>query len=141
LAWFKDPDIKRFILAKPKTVSDLKRRAKAWQKNPNVLAFAIVLEDRPAIAGTMKLERHENDDGDSWADLGLLLGPDFRRQGIGTEAIRHGVAAAYQAWPRLRSVVAGIHARNWPSLKAFEKAGFTIDYPERLWATWTPKGR
>ena len=135
LGWFRDPDVKAFIIAKPKSVAALRRAAQAWQDDPRVLALAVMIGKRHLGNVKLELSRPLGD----IAELGLLLAPEARGRGIGPEVIQQAVAAAQRAWPRVTKVMAGIFPENVASLKAFQKAGFALTGPDRIWAVWPKK--
>lgn len=56
-------------------------------------------------------------------DIGVVVDPEFRGNGIGTEAIRLGTKHALKT---VDKVYAEIKVDNLPSLKAFQKAGYRM---------------
>jgi RimJ/RimL family protein N-acetyltransferase len=94
--------------------------------------FAIVVDDRDVGL----IQTYLVDDYPEWAAL-IGAGPEaagldlfladetLLGQGLGTEVIRHFVATVVFARDATLSCVADPDVRNVPSLRAFEKAGFT----------------
>ena len=130
LGWFRDPDVKQFIIAKPRSVAALRRAARAWQADPRVLALAVMIGKRHLGNVKLELSRPLGD----IAELGLLLAPEARGRGIGPEVIRQAVAAAQRAWPRVSKVMAGFDPNNVRSMVAFLKCGFVMSASDgKVW--------
>ena len=132
LSWFRDPAIKEFIIAKPKTVAALRKAAKAWRADRRVLALAIMVGEQHIGNVKLVLPRPLGDT----VEIGLLLAPEPQGRGIGPEVIRQAVVVALRVWPRVNKVVAGIFPENVASLSAFKRAGFALTGPDRIWAVW-----
>jgi UDP-2,4-diacetamido-2,4,6-trideoxy-beta-L-altropyranose hydrolase len=78
-----------------------------------------VLEDRGAVAGQIRYERHDVD----CAEVHVALARGFRGRGIGTRALRETPARAREdlGATRIRALV---KCSNVASLRSFEKAGY-----------------
>ena len=128
--WLRQPEVRRWIRTKPTTLTGLKRYVSAQRRNPHVKFWGIFVGGRHI--GNIKAEHQRGVEGHA-AVLGLLIGSN-RGKGYGTQAIRLATAWCFRHW-KVGRVDAGIHPANWASIRSFEKAGFTILYPERVWAT------
>ena len=129
-AWFRDPDIRRWIaFAKRRpTRRALVDYIRERQDNPHIRLWAISHGRRHV--GTIKAELDA-----SRAVLGLLIGdPAMRGKGVGPAAIRQAARWCVRHW-KVGLVAAGVHPFNTRSIRAFEKAGFKVADldPPRVW--------
>ena len=128
LAWLRSPAVRRWITANPRTLADLRRGVRHWQRQPGAWAYGIFVGDRHI--GNLKLERVTG--SPAVAELGLLIGPaEWRGKGYGTQAIVLGVARASRLG--FRFVRAGLDVANTASRRAFHHAGF-FEIQRSLWA-------
>lgn len=130
LRWLRQPEIRRWIRTKPTTMAGLRRYVQAQARNPHVVFWGIYVNGRHI--GNIKAEHQRGVDG-RVAVLGILIG-EGRGKGYGAAAIRQATAWCFNHW-KVKRVDAGIHPRNWGSVRAFEKAGFLVLWPERVWAS------
>lgn len=129
-AWLRQPEVRHWIRTKPETLVGLRRYVLAQRRNPHVKFWGIFAGGRHV--GNIKAEHQRGVEGHV-AVLGLLIGQG-RGKGYGTAAIRLATRWCFRHW-KVKRVDAGLHPRNWASVRAFEKAGFTVLWPERVWAT------
>ena len=130
VAWLNDEDTTRYLGTHEATLAS--QRQWIADRLGNVRASLYVIEADDRMVGSLKLEW----DGDRVVTLALMIGdPASRGRGIGTQAIRLGVAKALALWPEARQIAAGVHPANMASIQAFEKAGFgRADWrPEQGW--------
>ncbi len=129
LGWLHQPEVRRWLSFPSHRVTDLKKYIRRQVNNRNVSLFIIYVapsaprDVAPRLdqrIGTLKVVREK----DGTASLGLMLGA-HRGHGLGTEAIQLACQYVRDAWG-IREVWCGIHANNAASIRAFEKAGFTI---------------
>jgi RimJ/RimL family protein N-acetyltransferase len=80
----------------------------------------IVAEDDGVIVGFVRLwlSPYLNE----WVNDGMVVAPDYRRQGIGTQLVRLILGLAWDLGAP--SVIAHIGNQNVPSIRLHEKAGF-----------------
>ena len=128
--WLHQSDVRRWIRTKPSTLAGLRRYVLAQKRNPHVMFWGIFAGGRHV--GNIKAEHQRGVEGHV-AVLGLLIG-EGRGKGYGTSAIRQAARWCFRRW-KVTRVDAGIHPRNWGSIRAFEKAGYTVLWPDRVWAT------
>ena len=127
--WLRQSEVCRWIRTKPSTLAGLRRYVLAQRRNPHVMFWGIFAGGRHV--GNIKAEHQHGVEGHV-AVLGLLIG-EGRGKGYGTAAIRQASAWCFRRW-KVKRVEAGLHPRNWGSARAFEKAGYAILWPERVWA-------
>lgn len=130
LSWIKDPEVLRWLSFPSHRVVDLRAYILSQVNKRSAVAFFIihVREPRDQRIGTLKLVKEKN----GTATLGLILGR-ARGAGLGVEAINLACQFARDCWG-IKQVECGIHAENVRSIRAFEKAGFTIR-PKTVWGT------
>lgn len=139
LGWLKDPEVLRWLSFPSHRIVDLRAYILSQVNKGSAVAFFII-HDRRLLdrsnpetdirIGTLKLVKEKN----GTATLGLILGR-ARGRGLGVEAINLACQFARDCWG-IRQVECGIHAENSRSIRAFEKAGFTIR-PKTVWGTRT----
>jgi RimJ/RimL family protein N-acetyltransferase len=104
---------------------------------PGWFQYAIEVKDGGGLAGDVGVNLHENR---RQAELGFTLAPQWQGQGYATEAVR---AVLLDAFGRrgLHRVSAECDARNHPSARLLERAGFQQEghRPEFTWikGEWT----
>lgn len=145
LGWLRDPEVRRWLSFPSHRVTDLRAYILAQVNKGSAVAFFIIhireilkgggAWHRPdprhdQRLGTLKMVKEKNGP----ATLGLILGAS-RGQGLGVEAINLACQFARDHWG-IKQVECGIHAENARSIRAFEKAGFTIR-PKTVWGTRT----
>lgn len=139
LGWLNDPEVRRWLSFPSHRIVDLRAYILSQVNKGSAVAFFIVY-DRLLLTrhnpgtdiriGTLKLVKEKN----GTATLGLILGRG-RGRGLGVEAINLACQFAVDCWG-IKQVECGIHAENIRSIRAFEKAGFTIR-PKTVWGTRT----
>jgi len=131
-----DPEIQRWTeVPVPYRLEDAARFtvdtcAKGWD-NPmtSVRVWGIRVPDesgRPVLAGSVGLKP----DGPSSVEIGYLIAPEFRGQGICTAAVQVVVAHALEPEPDglgMRRVLWQAMVGNWPSRVLAVRCGFTVE--------------
>jgi RimJ/RimL family protein N-acetyltransferase len=83
-----------------------------------------IIEEGGAPVGQL---RFDDRGGGRW-DVSVYLIPGKTGRGVGVEVLTRGCRELF-AEAGARLVVAFIHQNNWRSLRAFAKAGFSLDEP------------
>jgi RimJ/RimL family protein N-acetyltransferase len=136
LGWLNEPEVRLWLSFPSHRVADLRTYIRSQVNKRNAVAFFIIhmrSAHDPARGadpriGTLKLVKEKN----GTATLGLMLGR-ARGHGYGVEAINLACQFARDCWG-IKQVECGIHSDNVRSIRAFEKAGFTIR-PKTVWGT------
>ena len=138
LSWLQDPEVLRWLSFPSHRIVDLRAYIRSQVNKGGAVAFFIIQlrspgqpplkPTRDTRLGTLKLVHEKN----GTATLGLILG-SYRGNGLGVEAINLACRFAKDRWG-VRTVECGIHAENTRSIRAFQKAGFTI-HPKTVWGT------
>jgi RimJ/RimL family protein N-acetyltransferase len=136
LGWLKDPVVLRWLSFPSHRIVDLRAYIRSQVNRGTAVAFFVIhlrqtVKVDPALdqrLGTLKLVKEKN----GTATLGLILGA-ARGNGLGVEAINLACQFARDCWG-IKQVECGIHSENIRSIRAFEKAGFTIR-PKTMWGT------
>ena len=124
--WMNDAEVTRFLEARhfPQSVEDIKEYIETLNNSSNDVFLAIIENDHNAHIGNIRLG------GMDWlnrfAEIGLVIDKPYWGRGIGPEAIALVSNYAFNTLG-LNKVWAGILAPNVASIRAFEKAGFTVD--------------
>ena len=140
-SWLGDPEVNRWLSVKTATADTQREYIEAWVKRADARLFAICCHEDcdGRVVGSLKLELlsgYPNASPDV-AVLALMIGDKTHwGRGIATLAIRTGTELAFQMWPTIVEVQAGIHPRNIGSVRAFEKSDYQIDWPARVWAMY-----
>lgn len=143
VAWLNNPTVTRWLGTHRATLESQRRWVAQWLNRTDARLYAIVCGDlaHPCTArmiGSLKLELTSNGEA---AVLALMIGDqDHWHHGHGTAAIGLGTNVAFGTWPTVRRVEAAIRPQNFGSLHAFERAGYTIDWPEKLWGRMVRRG-
>ena len=118
LAWRNDPHVREMSF-RPDPIGIAQHRA--WLAG--VLADAertlLVAESGGAPVGTVRFDRDR-----ARAQISIAVAPEARGRGLGTQMIAETTELQLAAHPQLADVLAEVQARNLPSLKAFERAGY-----------------
>lgn len=124
--WRSNEEVMRYIARpKPKTMADvvdlIHRNNDLIAKNEG-LVWMLKLKDRGEYCGNILLwqlskENHR-------AEVGYMLGPEFWRRGLVSEALQEVLRYAFQEL-YLHSIEANVDPRNEASCKLLEKTGFT----------------
>jgi RimJ/RimL family protein N-acetyltransferase len=125
--WMNDPEINQYLESRFEgwSVGKLKRYISDIKKNPDNVFLAIVSRDRNKHIGNIKIgpinQSHR------YADVGVIIGEkSFWGKGIAAEAIKLVVDYAFNSLD-LHKLTAGAYRCNSRSIKAFQKAGFSIE--------------
>lgn len=125
--WMNTPAVTRYMESRfrPYSVEALRRYVSAMSADPDHLFLAILLKEDDRHVGNIKvgpvnwIHRH--------AEVGIMIGEeDCWGRGYATEAIRLASAHAFRTL-NLRRLTAGCYEDNRGSLKAFERAGFSVE--------------
>jgi RimJ/RimL family protein N-acetyltransferase len=118
LDWRNDPHVRALSFSSDPITPEQHR---AWLAG--VLAdrdrTLLVAEQAGAAVGTLRFDRSA-----ARAQISITVGPDARGRGLGTQMIAEATELQLAAHPGLADVLAEVQARNLPSLKAFERAGY-----------------
>ena len=88
--------------------------------------WAVVLRADSTLVGYCGLTRFDNIDGQAEVELGYRLAPEYRGQGLATEAARLVQAYAFNTLG-LRRLVSIISPENAQSIRVAEKTGFRYE--------------
>lgn len=125
LAWFRDPDVTRFLDASDITRADAVSHLRQGQDGEKWRLYAICRNDNGSHIGNLKLGpihwRH------GYSDLVTVIGdrPSWGR-GYARASIRKGIDIAFNEL-NLRKLSASIDLLNVASIKAYTAAGFSIE--------------
>lgn len=127
VAWLNDPEINRFLETRfvPQDMGSIRAFVAAQAANSDAFLLRIALHDCGTHIGNIKLgpiNRHH-----ASAQISLLIGSRAHHgQGYATEAIRAVTEWGFDAHGLAR-IEAGCYADNLGSLRAFLKAGYTVE--------------
>lgn len=135
--WLNDPSVNKWLGTHGATLESQRMWVRRWSDREDARIFAICCRETTCggrMIGSLKLE-FLRDEGGDYAILALMIGEkNHWGRGYGEQAIRLGTSVAFAAWPTIGHVAAAIRPQNFSSLKAFENAGYTVEWPEKLWA-------
>jgi RimJ/RimL family protein N-acetyltransferase len=125
--WMNDPEINQYLESRFErwSVSKLRRYISDVKRNPDNVFLTIVSKDGNKHIGNIKIgpinRRHR------YADVGVIIGEkSFWGKGIATEAVKLVVDYAFNKL-NLHKLTAGAYNCNIGSIKAFKKAGFSVE--------------
>lgn len=125
--WMNDPEINQYLESRFErwSVGKLKQYISDIKRNPDNVFLTIVSRDGNKHIGNIKIgpinRRHR------YADVGVIIGEkSFWGKGIAAEAIKLVVDYAFNSLD-LHKLTAGAYRCNSRSIKAFQKAGFSIE--------------
>lgn len=111
---------------------ELDERTRAWYESradqPDRLDLAVVDRDRDACVGEVVL--NELDEANDACSFRVLLGPDGRDRGFGSESIRLLLDHAFASTP-LHRIELGVYAFNPRAVHVYERAGFRLEGTRR----------
>ncbi|MFE7077168.1 GNAT family N-acetyltransferase [Streptomyces sp. NPDC057620] len=94
------------------------RTVSAWQREPDVTAYALVEDERPIAYGELWSDMEEDE-----VELArIIVAPGVRGRGLGRMLVRGLLAEALQTG--LSEVCMRVHPRNTPALRCYRGAGF-----------------
>jgi aryl-alcohol dehydrogenase-like predicted oxidoreductase/RimJ/RimL family protein N-acetyltransferase len=125
LNWFRDYEIKKFILKKNyKNLDELKRYVDQVKKNKNQLLFGIFLKKNNKHIGNIKFNistRKKN-----YATLGILIGDkNSRNKGYAYDIIKLSTEYIDKKY-RINKFILGVSKKNLIAINAYKKNGFRI---------------
>lgn len=127
LNWMTNPRVTEFTESRfsVPTLDDLRDFVRRCRESADSYLFSIVLADSGEHVGNIKLgpvnAHHRR------AAIGIIIGEESAwGKGIATEAVGALSGWAFETLD-LEKLIAGIYASNVGSLRAFEKAGFTVE--------------
>ena len=125
--WMNDPEINQYLESRFEgwSVGKLKRYISNIKRNPDSVFLTIVLRNGNKHIGNIKIgpinRRHR------YADVGVIIGEkSFWGKGIATEAIKLVVDYAFNKLG-LHKLTAGAYSCNIGSIRAFKRAGFSVE--------------
>jgi RimJ/RimL family protein N-acetyltransferase len=125
--WMRDPEVTQYLESRFEnwTIKGLKDYVRKIRRDPDFIFLAIVLRDKNKHIGNIKIgpiNRIHN-----YGDVGIIIGDrSCWRKGFATEAIKLAVDYSFSRL-NLRKLTAGAYGGNIGSIKAFKKAGFSIE--------------
>ena len=132
VGWLNDPDVNRYLELgeAPVELDDVRRFIKSAEGDPDVFLFGIFEKTNNFHIGNIKFHyesaRHKR------GNIGLLIGEKhFWGMGLATEAIC-SIADYCFEFTDVEKLYAGAFSSNQASIKAFQKAGFSLDGVSRL---------
>lgn len=125
--WLNCPETNQYLESRytPQSLESISNYIKTMNSKEDEPFFAICWKNNQKHIGNIKLGPvnwiHKR------ADIGLLIGEKkYWRRGVATEAIRLVGNYAFKNL-NLNKLTAGCHVKNIGSVRAFQKAGFTIE--------------
>ena len=125
--WLNDPEINQYLESRFEnwTVTRLKKYVRSINASGDNLFFAITVKSSGEYIGNIKLGQINR--YHSSADIGIIIGEKSSwGKGFATEAIRLLKDHAFNVL-KIHKLTAGAYAANVGSVKAFQKAGFSIE--------------
>lgn len=125
--WMNNPKVNQFLESRfqPWSKDNLTEFVKRNYEDQDTLFFAIIWKKQKQHVGNIKLGPINRQH--AFADIGLVIGDiDFWGMGVATEAISMLVDYALTELG-LHKLTAGAYEPNIGSVKAFKKAGFTVE--------------
>jgi RimJ/RimL family protein N-acetyltransferase len=126
-AWLNDPEINRFLETRfsPQDETSIRAFVASQAASPDAFLLRVGLRDCETHIGNIKLGPINRSHAS--AQISLLIGSrSHHGQGYATEAI-NAVTAWGFAEHGLARIEAGCYAENLGSLRAFLKAGYTVE--------------
>jgi ribosomal-protein-alanine N-acetyltransferase len=125
--WMNDPEINQYLESRFEkwSIKKLKSYVKKIKKNPSCVFLAIIAKKRNKHIGNIKIG--SIDKVHKFADIGIIIGDkSFWGKGIAAEAIKLVVNYAFNKLG-LHKLTSGAYSCNIGSIKAFKKAGFSVE--------------
>ena len=129
--WLDNPEVTAFLEMgwKPTTEADLETTYREATSDPNAVVLVICDREMGAPIGTTGLYLIH------WpcrrAQFRILIGePSYFDSGCGTEATRLMVVYGFRTL-NLETIYLGVNAENARAIRAYEKAGFTVEGRQR----------
>jgi [ribosomal protein S5]-alanine N-acetyltransferase len=130
-SWMNDRTVVQFLESRHKPVSKENLRDYILERNgdTNGLFLAIVDKEKNKHIGNIKLGPINSIH--RYGDIGIILGEKkYWGKGLATEAIETITNFGFKNLD-LNKITAGCYENNVGSLKAFQKAGFEIEYVQK----------
>ncbi|MGE4220364.1 MAG: GNAT family N-acetyltransferase [Alphaproteobacteria bacterium] len=122
LAWFRDPDVTRYLEARNITRADAIQHLRDGMNGERWALYAICLRDGDRHVGNLKIGPINRRHGLS--DMVTVIGDrDAWGKGIAREAIGLGIRLAFETHG-IRKLSASMYAGNLGSIRAYLHAGF-----------------
>lgn len=125
--WMNDKETTQFLETRFEkwSVKKLRVYVRRIKSDPDSIFFAIVTKDGNEHIGNIKIGSINRIH--KFADIGIIIGEKvFWGKGLATEAIKMVIKYAFGVL-KLHKLTAGVYANNIGSIKAFRKAGFTVE--------------
>jgi RimJ/RimL family protein N-acetyltransferase len=125
--WMNDPEINQYLESRFErwSVSKLRRYISDIKRNPDNVFLTIVSKDGNKHIGNIKIGPINR--SHRYADVGVIIGEkSFWGKGIATEAIKLVVDYAFNKLG-LHKLTAGAYSCNISSIRAFKRAGFSVE--------------
>ena len=126
LGWFKDSEVKKYIISASKMMSleDLRIFISEEKKKSNALFLGIFEKNTDRHIGNIKYDPINITD--RYAIMGILIGdPDFRGKGVTHEVIKASAIWLKQNFD-VKDILLGVDASNIAAVRAYEKTGFIV---------------
>lgn len=127
LGWMNDNDVTRYLESRFEiwSIKKLKDYIGEVEENPDYVFLAVVLRDGNKHIGNIKIGPINR--FHMFADVGIIIGEKtFWGKGFAAETIKLVVDYAFNTL-NLHKLTAGAYADNVGSIKAFKKAGFSVE--------------
>ena len=128
LYWMANHEVIKYLESRfyPQTPEKLVQYVTEMNSNPNVVFFSII---EPNLGGNHigNIKLLVNSWIHRFGEVGLVIDQKYWGKGYGTEAISLVKDYAFTTL-NLHKVWAGCYTQNTGSIKAFQKAGFEIEY-------------
>ena len=126
-SWFQNQELMQYYRGNPRLMvrQDLIDEFLDFEKVGEVFVYAIVVEDRNLVIGTIKIGPVHNTHKTS--DLVVMIGDiNFHGKGLAAEAIKLGNELAFKEH-LVRKLHGGMYANNKASIGAYLKAGWVVE--------------
>jgi [ribosomal protein S5]-alanine N-acetyltransferase len=127
VGWLNDPEVTRYLESRHAThsIQSVTDFVRAKIDDPHALFLGMFLNDDNRHIGNVKLE--PIDPVNRRAEVGILLGEkEFWGKNLATEALELTVHVGFEHLG-LHKLTAGCYGNNIGSMKAFQKAGFSVE--------------
>jgi len=129
-SWLNDPEVNAYLKTREATVESLRAFIKERRSNKACLFLGVFLNKSSLHIGNVKLE--PIDYAKKEATFGILIGDKrFWDAGYGTEVTKLIVGYALDKLG-LDRVLLAVNQDNRRAIRAYEKAGFSIDHVEKI---------
>jgi len=124
LHWFKDAEIKKYILNPPNCLTELSNYIQGDLENENAFLLGIFTKEEGKHLGNIRFEYTY--DGYDGVGMGIIIGDKkWRGKSVASEVIEKG---SYYLKERFgtQNIFLGVDSANVGAIRAYEKLGFKV---------------